>query len=45
MGKNKSNSRDDLIYLITGVEDGWIKATLKVWKEYLQAKRIINNDT
>jgi len=45
MGKNKSNSRDDLIYLITGIEDGWIKVTLKIWKEYLQAKRIINNDT
>lgn len=45
MGTNKFNSRDDLMYLITGVEDGWIKVTLKVWQEYLQAKRIINNDT
>ncbi len=25
-------------YLITGVEDGWIKVDKKVWQEYLKAK-------
>ena len=26
------------MYLITGVEDGWIKVDKETWKEYLQAK-------
>ena len=33
--------REWCIYLITGVEDGWIKVDRKVWKQYLLAKRLI----
>lgn len=33
--------REWCIYLITGVEDGWIKVDQKVWKQYLLAKRLI----
>ena len=29
------------MYLTIGVEDGWIRVTPKVWKEYLQAQRIL----
>ena len=29
------------MYLTIGVEDGWIKVTPKIWKEYLQAQRIL----
>ena len=29
---------DETKYLITGVEDGWIKVTEEVWTEYLKAK-------
>lgn len=31
-----------LQWLITGVEDGWIKVTQKTWREYLLAKEIVN---
>ena len=34
--------KEYLLYLITGVEDGWIKVNQKVWEEYLLAKVIIN---
>lgn len=32
------NSKENDIYLVTGVEDGWIKVNKKVWQEYLEAK-------
>lgn len=32
------NNKKDDVYLITGVEDGWIKVDKKVWQEYLKAK-------
>jgi hypothetical protein len=35
-------SEDD-IYLVTGVEDGWIQVDDQVWNEYLEAKRRIND--
>lgn len=25
-------------YLVIGVEDGWIRANRKIWREYLKAK-------
>lgn len=28
-------------YLITGVEDEWIKADKETWEEYLQAKEVL----
>ena len=34
--------KEYFLYLITGVEDGWIKVNQKVWEEYLLAKVIIN---
>ena len=35
----------DLLYLIIGVEDGWIHVTKSVWDEYLKARKIIINDS
>lgn len=29
-------------YLVTGVEDGWIEVTEEIWKEYLEAKELLN---
>lgn len=34
---------EDLQYLIIGVEDGWIKVNTQVWREYLEAKEILND--
>ena len=34
--------REWCIWLITGVEDGWIKVDQKTWKQYLLAKEYIN---
>lgn len=34
--------REYLLWLITGVEDGWLKVDQKVWRQYLIAKEIIN---
>ena len=34
--------REWCIWLITGVEDGWIKVNQKTWKQYLLAKEYIN---
>ena len=31
-----------LLYIITGVEDGWIKVDQKVWRQYLLAKELLN---
>ena len=31
-----------LLWLITGVEDGWLKVNQKIWRQYLIAKEIIN---
>lgn len=31
-----------LLWLITGVEDGWLKVDQKIWRQYLIAKEIIN---
>ena len=33
--------RERLLYIITGVEDGWIEVDQKVWHQYLLAKRLI----
>ena len=35
--------REDDLYLITGVEDGWVKVNKGVWKKYLEAKRRLEN--
>lgn len=35
---------DDALYLIIGVEDGWIKVTPAVWKEYLIAKKLVEKN-
>lgn len=32
------NNKEKDMYLVTGVEDGWIKVDKKVWQEYLEAK-------
>ena len=32
---------DEAQYLVIGVEDGWIKVDSIVWKQYLIAKRIV----
>ena len=32
------NNKEDDIYLVTGVEDGWIKVNKEVWQEYIEAK-------
>lgn len=29
-------------WLVTGVEDGWIKVDKETWEEYLQAKERLN---
>lgn len=34
--------REYLLWLITGVEDGWIKVDQKIFRQYLLAKEIIN---
>ncbi len=34
-------SYDDAMYIVIGVEDGWIKVNSIVWKQYLIAKRIV----
>lgn len=34
--------KEYLTWLVIGVEDGWIKVDQKVWREYLIAKRILN---
>ena len=34
--------KEYLQWLITGVEDGWIKVNQKTWRQYLIAKAIIN---
>ena len=34
--------REYLLWLITGVEDGWLKVNQKIWRQYLIAKEIIN---
>lgn len=34
--------REWCIWLITGVEDGWIKVDQKIWRQYLLAKVYIN---
>lgn len=34
--------REYLLWLITGVEDGWLKVDQKTWRQYLIAKEIIN---
>lgn len=34
--------REYLLWLITGVEDGWLKVDQKIWRQYLIAKEIIN---
>ena len=34
--------REWLLYIITGVEDGWIKVDQKVWRQYLLAKELLN---
>ena len=34
---------DYYLWLITGVEDGWIKVDQTTWEEYLIAKAIIND--
>lgn len=36
------NNKEDVIYLVIGVEDGWIKVDKKVWQEYLEAKERLN---
>ena len=30
---------DEDIYLVTGVENGWIKVDEETWNEYLEAKK------
>lgn len=35
----------DAMYLVIGIEDGWIHCTKKTWKKYLLAKEIINERT
>ena len=34
--------REYLLWLIIGVEDGWLKVDQKIWRQYLIAKEIIN---
>ena len=34
--------REWCIWLITGVEDGWIKVDQETWRQYLLAKAYIN---
>lgn len=34
--------REWLLYIIIGVEDGWIKVDQKVWRQYLLAKELLN---
>ena len=34
--------REYLLWLITGVEDGWLTVDQKTWRQYLIAKEIIN---
>lgn len=34
--------KEYLLWLITGVEDGWLKVDQKIWRQYLIAKEIIN---
>lgn len=34
-------SIDDAKYLVIGVEDGWIHVNSAVWKDYLVAKKIV----
>ena len=29
-------------YLVTGVDDGWIKVDKETWNEYLEAKKRLN---
>ena len=36
--KRKSLELENDVYLVAGVEDGWIKVDNETWKEYLQAK-------
>lgn len=38
-GKIKLCEDLDEDYLVTGVEDGWIKVDKETWKEYLEAKK------
>ena len=32
-------SDDEDLYLVTGVEDGWIKVDEEIWNRYLEAKK------
>jgi hypothetical protein len=34
---------NQLLYLITGVEDGWIAVNKEAWQKYLKAKELIKN--
>ena len=34
----KMNNKEKDMYLVIGVEDGWVKVDKKVWQEYLEAK-------
>lgn len=36
-------SKEEMMYLAIGIEDGWIHCTPKVWKEYLVIKELLNN--
>jgi len=38
----KSDDDEDL-YLVTGVEDGWIHVDKETWKRYLEAKNRLAN--
>ena len=33
------NNKEKDMYLVIGVEDGWIKVDKEVWQEYLKAKK------
>ena len=35
---------ENLQYLITGVEDGWIKVDNDIWRLYLIAKELVKYD-
>lgn len=34
--------KEYLIWLVTGIEDGWIKTDQKTFRQYLIAKEILN---
>lgn len=34
---------DNIQYLITGVEDGWIKVNNDIWRLYLIAKELVRH--